>query len=77
MATAINKGFKTEEILRIYFLKNGYYVARGIPFNYRGFAITDIDLWLYNRTSSVSREISIVDIKNKKNTASYRENILG
>ncbi|MDD5158097.1 hypothetical protein [Sulfurimonas sp.] len=66
MATAINKGFKTEEILRIYFLKNGYYVARGIPFNYRGFAITDIDLWLYNRTSSVSREISIVDIKNKK-----------
>lgn len=66
MATVINKGFKTEEILRIYFLKNGYYVARGIPFNYRGFAITDIDLWLYNRTSSVSREISIVDIKNKK-----------
>lgn len=61
-----NKGHTMEEILRIYFLKSGFYVARGVPFKYKNFDVTDIDLWLYNRTSSVSREISIVDIKNKK-----------
>lgn len=66
MTKKINKGQKMEEILRIYFLKSGYYVARGIPFRYKDFDVTDIDLWLYNRTSSVSREISIVDIKNKR-----------
>lgn len=61
-----NKGEKMEELLRNYFLKAGYYVSRGVPFNYEGFDVTDIDLWLYGRTSSVSREIAIVDIKNKK-----------
>ena len=66
MAKKANKGHKLEEILRIYFLKSGYYVARGIPFKYKNFDITDIDLWLYNKASSISREISIVDIKNKK-----------
>lgn len=66
MANKTNKGFKMEELLRIYFLKSGYYVARGVPFKYKNFDVTDIDLWLYNRTSSVSREISIVDIKNKR-----------
>ena len=60
------KGPKMEELLRNYFLKAGYYVTRGVPFLYKGFDVTDIDLWLYSRTSSVSREISLVDIKNKK-----------
>lgn len=66
MAGELNKGHKMEEVLRFYFLKSGYYVLRGIPFKYKGFDVTDIDLWLYSRTSSVSREISIVDVKNKK-----------
>lgn len=66
MAKEINKGHRMEETLRIYFLKSGYYVARGVPFRYKDFDITDIDLWLYNRISPVSREISIVDVKNKK-----------
>ncbi|MEC4339225.1 hypothetical protein VPH13_10935 [Stenotrophomonas pavanii] len=60
------KGARMEELLRSYFLKAGYYVARGVPFVYEGFDITDIDLWLYSRTSSVSREITLVDAKNKK-----------
>lgn len=63
---ALSKGPKMEELLRSYFLKAGYYVVRGVPFVYEGFAVTDIDLWLYSRTSSVSREISLVDAKNKK-----------
>lgn len=65
-SNAINKGFKMEESLRNYFLEAGYYVVRGVPFIYDGFNVTDIDLWLYGRTSSVSREITIVDVKNKK-----------
>ena len=55
-----------EESLRNYFLKAGYYVVRGVPFSFEGFNVTDVDLWLYGRTSSVSREITIVDVKNKK-----------
>jgi len=62
----LNKGYMAEELLRSYFLKAGYYVVRGVPFVYEGFDVTDIDLWLYGRTSSVSREITIVDSKNKK-----------
>jgi hypothetical protein len=66
MDSKVNKGLKSEEVLRNYFLKAGYYVVRAVPFKYEEFEITDIDLWLYGRTSSVSREIIIVDIKNKK-----------
>jgi hypothetical protein len=63
---ALSKGQKMEEQLRSYFLKMGYYVVRGVPFIYENFDVTDIDLWLYGRTSSVSREITLVDAKNKK-----------
>lgn len=62
----ISKGYNMEELLRGYFLKSGYYVIRGVPFTYEGFDITDIDVWLYSRASSVSREITIVDSKNRK-----------
>jgi hypothetical protein len=65
-SSILNKGHKMEELLRSYFLKSGYYVVRGVPFIYEGFDITDIDVWLYGRPSSVSREITIVDVKNKK-----------
>lgn len=62
----MSKGPRMEELLRNYFLKAGYFVVRGVPFIYEGFDVTDIDLWLYSRTSSVSREITLVDAKNKK-----------
>jgi hypothetical protein len=38
---------------------------RGVPFVYEGFDITDMDIWLYDRPSSVSRHRIIVDNKNK------------
>ena len=60
------KGAISEELLRGYFLKAGYFVVRGVPFKYRGHFVTDIDLWLYIRASSVSREVAIVDIKTKR-----------
>jgi hypothetical protein len=67
----LDKGYHMEEALRNYFLQSGYYVARGVPFKYEGFNVTDIDLWLYSRTSPVSREISIVDIKNRKTPQAF------
>ncbi len=70
-----NKGSKMEEYLRNYFLDAGYYVARGVPFVYDEFNVTDIDLWLYGRASSVSREITIVDIKNRRRTPQAIERI--
>ncbi len=62
----LNKGEMMEEKLRGYFLSLGYFVVRSIKFNYEGNAITDIDLYLYNRTSSMERTRINVDIKNKK-----------
>lgn len=64
--TSLGKGYLAEEMLRAYFSRAGYFVVRGVPFCYEGFDVTDIDLWLYSRSSSVSREIAIVDAKNKK-----------
>jgi len=66
MANKISKGFEMEEQLRNYFLQSGYFVVRGVPFTYEGFDVTDIDLWLYSRESSLTRSITIVDVKNKK-----------
>jgi len=65
------KGELMEEKLRVYFLNNGYYVARGVNYNFEGNEITDIDLFLYGRTSSLSRERTNVDVKNKKNPKAF------
>lgn len=65
------KGELMEEKLRIYFLNNGYYVVRGIKYNFESNEITDIDLFLYGRSSSISRERINVDIKNKKNPKAF------
>lgn len=55
-----------EEALRGYFLRNGYYALRGVPFAYNGFDVTDVDLWLYDKPSPVVRHTIVVDIKNKR-----------
>lgn len=65
------KGELMEEKLRLYFLNNGYYVARGIKYEFEGNEITDIDLFLYGRVSSLSRERTNVDIKNKKSPKAF------
>jgi len=64
--TALSKGPSMEEALRFYFIRNGYYTLRSVPFIYRGFDVTDVDIWLYERPSAVSRQRIIVDAKNRK-----------
>jgi hypothetical protein len=65
MTEALPKGYQMEELLRRYFIRNGYFTVRGVPFVYDGFVVTDIDIWLYDRPSSVSRHRIIVDTKNR------------
>jgi len=60
------KGGVAEEALRSYFNSIGYYTARGVPFEYSGYTLTDVDLFLYLKESSISRTRSNVDIKRKR-----------
>ena len=60
------KGFVAEEALRGYFRNTGYFVVRGIPVIYRKYNVTDVDLWLYVKPSSLTAERTCVDIKQKR-----------
>jgi hypothetical protein len=60
------KGLAAEEALRGYFLSTGHFVVRSVPFNYKNYDVTDVDLWLYIKVSSVSRERACVDVKHKR-----------
>jgi len=66
MSQQLLKGPAAEEAIRNYFLSIGYFVVRGCKFKYNQFDITDIDLFLYGKSSAFSRERLNVDIKNKK-----------
>ncbi|ATC37773.1 hypothetical protein [Elizabethkingia anophelis] len=71
MENKVSKGELLEELLRNYFLNLGYYVVRGVKYRYEGNDITDVDLFLYNRSSTLSRERINVDIKNKKSPQAF------
>lgn len=60
------KGGVAEEALRSYFNSIGYYTVRGVPFEYSGYTLTDVDLFLYLKESSISRTRTNVDIKRKR-----------
>ncbi len=66
MIEYLAKGERTEELLRDYFLELGYYVIRSVKFTFKEFDVTDVDLFLYSKSSPFSREKTIVDIKKKK-----------
>lgn len=66
MTSAIStKGQDAEEALRQYFLSLGFFVTRGVPFSFSGWEVTDIDLFLYMRKTTITRERINVDIKRK------------
>ncbi|UVL32598.1 hypothetical protein LOY43_16630 [Pseudomonas sp. B21-041] len=66
MSQQLLKGSAAEETVRNYFLSIGYFVVRGCKFKYNQFDITDIDLFIYGKSSAFGRERLNVDIKNKK-----------
>ncbi|WP_197062758.1 hypothetical protein [Bosea sp. UNC402CLCol] len=57
------KGLETEEIVRSYFLQAGFFVLRGVKLRHAGDELTDIDLWLYERSATLARRRIIIDIK--------------
>ena len=65
MSRSGDKGLQLEELLRAYFLKAGFFVVRGVPFQHEGDDLTDVDLWLYERPTGSSRRRQIVDAKSK------------
>lgn len=60
------KGFETEELLRAYFLRAGFFVVRGVNLKYGDSDLTDIDLWIYERSATLARRRMIIDIKDKQ-----------
>lgn len=57
------KGFKTEEILRSYFLGAGFFAVRGVHFRLDSQDLTDVDIWLYERSAMLARRRIFVDVK--------------
>src|ERR1700722_10288241 len=60
-----DKGGRSEELLRDYFLESGFFAVRAVPVMFEGIDVSDIDIWLYIRPSPISRERVNVDAKNK------------
>ena len=63
-----NRGATLEELLRAFFLRAGFFVVRGVPFEHLGEELTDVDLWLYERPTGTARRVQICDIKSKTET---------
>jgi hypothetical protein len=59
-------GVRTEEMLRWYFLEQGFFVVRGLKLKHSSVDVTDVDLWLYQRPSALVRERIIVDARNRR-----------
>ena len=71
----LNKGVIAEECLREYFRDLGSFVLRDVPVREGVADVTDIDLWVYTRTTPHSRHVAIVDIKNKKRGKAFERAI--
>ena len=59
------QGARTEEILRRYFLEQGFFVVRALKLRHNSVDVTDVDLWLYQRPSALARERIIVDARDR------------
>lgn len=57
------KGLETEEIVRSYFQNAGFFVLRGVKLRNGRDDLTDIDLWLYERSATLARRRIVIDIK--------------
>lgn len=65
------KGPALEELVRAYYMRQGFFVLRSVPFKYEDNDVTDLDAWLYTRQSATSRIRAIVDVKNKKSPKAF------
>lgn len=63
---ASNKGPDLEELVRNYYDKQGYFALRSVPLRFENDEITDLDVWLYIKSTASARIKAIVDIKAKR-----------
>ena len=61
-----SKGFTTEELLREYFLHAGFFVVRGARLSFENTELTDVDLWIYERSATLARRRTVIDVKDKQ-----------
>lgn len=61
-----NKGDIAEEALRQYFKSLGFLVIRNVPFMFSSYEITDVDLFLYMKKTTITRDRINVDVKRKR-----------
>lgn len=61
-----DRGGLAEEAIREYFSNLGAFTVRGVPLKAENDDVSDVDIWAYTRVSAVSKNIAIVDIKNKR-----------
>ncbi len=61
-----DRGGIAEEAIREYFSNLGAFAVRGIPLKAENDDVSDVDIWAYTRVNAVSKNIAIVDIKNKR-----------
>jgi hypothetical protein len=64
-------GGKAEEAVRSFFLRSGYFAARGIKFRIENEEVTDLDLWAYGVGSPTHRERVVVDCKYKSKPQAF------
>jgi hypothetical protein len=69
-------GGRAEEAVRLFLLRAGYFVVRGIKLFFEREIVTDIDLWAYGVGSATHRERVVVDCKYKRERAQGFERLL-
>ena len=65
------KGPRLEEVVRAYFVRQGFFALRGVDLRFEGDKVTDIDVWLYGRPSASIRTRTIVDVKEKRSPKAF------
>jgi hypothetical protein len=60
------KGLRTEELIRAYFIRAGFFVVRGVKLRIAEDDLTDIDAWLYERSATLARRRMVIDIKDRR-----------
>jgi hypothetical protein len=64
-------GASLEELVRAYFVQQGFFALRGVAYRFEDEEVTDIDTWLYGRQSASVRTRTIVDIKDKRSPKAF------
>lgn len=65
------KGAGMEEIVRMYFARQGFLAVRSVPIRFEDEDVTDVDVWLYGRQGAGARTRAIVDVKDKRSPRAF------